>query len=50
MTNVDTQPEEYYEDFLDQHLRSMESQLQRQHNPDAFREDINKMVTEIHTA
>ena len=50
MTNVDTQPEEYYEDFLDQHLRTMESQLQGQHNPDAFRGDINKMVTEIHTA
>ena len=50
MTNVDTQSEEYYEDFLDRHLRTMESQLQRQHNPDALREDINKMVTEIHTA
>ena len=43
MTNVDTQPEEYYEDFLDQHLRNASTQS-------SLREDINKMVADIHTA
>ena len=43
MTNVDTQPEEYYEDFLDQHLRNASTQS-------SLREDINKMVADIHMA
>lgn len=50
MINPNTQNQEYYEDFIDQHLRTMESQLQRQHNPNTFREDINKMVADIWAA
>ena len=43
MTNVVTQSEEYYEDFLDQHIRNGDIYS-------SLRGDINKMVAEIHTA
>jgi GxxExxY protein len=44
MTTTDTQlEEEYYEDFLDQHLRNASTQS-------SLREDINKMVADIHMA
>jgi GxxExxY protein len=43
MTNVDTRPEEYYEDFLDQHLRNASAQS-------SLREEINNVVNDIWTA